>query len=71
MFDEISKTPFFSYVEDNVTHEVWFEDARSIFEHLQLIKEYNLYGFGCWQIMQLFRPMWILSRADLDDISVL
>lgn len=71
MFDEISKTPFFSYVEDNVTHEVWFEDARSIFEKYKLIKEYNLYGFGCWQIMQLFRPMWILSRADLDDISVL
>lgn len=71
MFDEISKTPFFSYVEDNVTHEVWFEDARSIFEKYKLIKEYNLYGFGCWQIMQLFRPMWILSRADLGDISVL
>lgn len=71
MFDEISKTPFFSYVEDNVTHEVWFEDARSIWEKYKLIKEYNLYGFGCWQIMQLFRPMWILSRANLDDISVL
>lgn len=71
MFDEISKTPFFSYVEDNVTHEVWFEDARSIWEKYKLIKEYNLYGFGCWQIMQLFRPMWILSRADLGDISVL
>lgn len=36
MFDEISKTPFFSYVEDNVTHEVWFEDARSIFENISL-----------------------------------
>lgn len=71
MFDEISKTPFFSYVEDNVTHEVWFEDARSILEKYKLIKEYNLYGFGCWQIMQLFRPMWILSRADLENISIL
>lgn len=71
MFDEISKTPFFRYVEDNVTHEVWFEDARSIWEKYKLIKEYNLYGFGCWQIMQLFRPMWILSRANLGDISVL
>lgn len=71
MFDEISKTPFFSYVEDNVTHEVWFEDARSIWEKYKLIKEYNLYGFGCWQIMQLFRPMWTLSRANLGDISVL
>lgn len=71
MFDEISKTPFFSYVEDNVTHEVWFEDARSIWEKYKLIKEYNLYGFGCWQIMQFFRPMWILSRANLGDISVL
>lgn len=71
MFDEISKTPFFSYVEDNVTHEVWFEDARSIWEKYRLIKEYNLYGFGCWQIMQFFRPMWILSRANLGDISVL
>lgn len=70
MFDEVSKTPFFSYVENNITHEVWFEDARSILEKYKLIKEYNLYGFGCWQIMQLFRPMWILSRANLNDISI-
>lgn len=24
-------------------------------------KKYGLRGFGCWQIMQLFRAMWLLT----------
>lgn len=69
-FDETAMTPYFSYVADGVTHEVWFEDARSILAKYKLIGEYGFYGFGCWQIMQLFRMMWILGRADLNSIRV-
>lgn len=69
-FDERSQTPYFSYVSNGVTHEVWFEDARSILAKYRLIKEYGLYGFGCWQIMQLFRTMWVLGQGDIEGMVV-
>lgn len=62
LFDEVSQTPFFSYVAEGRTHEVWFEDVRSIQAKYNLIREYGLHGFGCWQIMQLFRAMWIMAQ---------
>lgn len=61
-FDETAQAPFFRYVENNATHEVWFEDARSIQAKYNLLQELGIYGFGCWQITQLFRPMWLLTE---------
>ena len=62
-FDEVAMTPYFNYERGNTTHEVWFEDARSIQAKYDLIKELGLRGPGFWQIMQLFRTNWLL----LDD----
>lgn len=59
-YDEISQAPYYNYVENGVTHEVWFEDARSIQAKMQLVPEYGLRGISFWQIMQLFRTNWIL-----------
>lgn len=59
-FDEVAMSPYFNYVENGVTHEVWFEDPRSISAKLELIYEYNLRGASYWQIMQLFRSNWLL-----------
>ncbi len=61
-FDEIAQSPFFQYERDGRTHEVWFEDVRSIQQKYNLIKEYNLRGFGVWQIMRLYRAMWYLRE---------
>lgn len=68
-FDEKSQTPYFHYVVGNTTHEVWFEDARSIWAKYNLLREYPLYGFGCWQISQLFRPMWLLMDGNVEYIE--
>lgn len=61
-FDEISQSPFFTYVDRNngIMHEVWFEDVRSLQAKFDLIKEFNLRGCGYWQIMQWFRANWLL-----------
>lgn len=69
-FDETAQSPYFHYVSDGITHEVWFEDARSILAKYRLLQEYGLHGFGCWQIMRLFRAMWILAQGDLEQIEV-
>lgn len=70
LFDETAQTPYFLYRSEGIDHEVWFEDARSMLAKYRLIREYGLYGFGCWQIMQLFRTMWVLAQGDIDGMIV-
>lgn len=70
-FDNTAQSPFFHYVVGNVTHEVWFEDARSILAKYRLLQSYPLFGFGCWQIMRLFRPMWLLSTTNPDRVEII
>lgn len=61
LYDEIAQTPHYNYTDENgIGHEVWFEDVRSMNAKYSLIGEFGLRGIGCWQIMQLFRAMWLL-----------
>lgn len=59
-FDETAQSPYFTYTAEGRSHEVWFEDVRSLSAKFSLIPEYNLRGVGYWQIMQLFRANWLL-----------
>lgn len=59
-FDQVSMSPHFTYEQDDIMHEVWFEDVRSMNEKFALIREYRLRGAGYWQIMNLFRANWLL-----------
>lgn len=59
-YDEVAQTPYFNYDVGGITHEVWFEDVRSLQQKFNLIKEFGLRGPGYWQIMQLFRANWLL-----------
>lgn len=68
-YDEIAQSPFFHYEQDGVTHEVWFEDVRSLERKYDLIREYGLRGMGVWQIMRLFRAMWLLYE-DMFEIFI-
>ena len=67
-FDQTSMSPYFRYEQDGLTHEVWFEDVRSLKEKFALIQEYRLRGGTYWQIMNLFRANWLLL-ADTFYIS--
>lgn len=59
-FDEPSASPFFFYESEGIRHEVWFEDVRSMEAKFSLVNEYGLRGIGIWQIMSLFRGMYLL-----------
>lgn len=59
-FDETAQSPYFRYSREGKEHEVWFEDVRSLQAKFNLLNEYNLKGIGVWQIMRLFRAMWLL-----------
>lgn len=71
LYDETAQSPYFSYVADGITHEVWFEDARSMLAKYRLVREYGLHGIGCWQIMQLFRNMWIVAQGDIEGMEII
>ena len=53
-FDEAAQTPYFNYVSDGRTHEVWFEDPRSAKAKYDLVAEYALRGIGFWNFMRPF-----------------
>ena len=59
-YDDVAESPYFTYTENGVEHEVWFEDVRSLSAKFDLIQEYGLRGCGYWQIMQWFRANWLL-----------
>jgi spore germination protein len=59
-FSETAQSPFFTYTNDGVSHEVWFEDVRSIEAKINLAKEYSLLGVGYWNLMRPFRANWLL-----------
>lgn len=63
-FDMTAQSPFFTYVLDGLTHEVWFEDVRSIHGKFGLVREYGLRGMSYWQIMRLFRANWLLQEGE-------
>ena len=56
-FNETAGAPFFTYREPSGReHIVWFDDARSYKERLELIDEYNLGGVSFWTINNFWAP---------------
>ena len=63
-YDTHAQSPWFRYTdEQDILHEVWFEDARSIQAKLALIPEYGLIGAGYWNLMRDFPQNWMVLSA--------
>lgn len=65
-FDDTAQSPYFTYTDAGISHEVWFEDVRSLNMKFSLVNEYELRGVGYWQLMRFFRANWKL----LDSLFV-
>ena len=52
-YDLYSPAPYFNYTKDNIVHEVWFEDARSIGTRLILVAEYGFRGCLYWNLSRI------------------
>lgn len=63
-YSEEFQTPFFQYAdEQGRTHEVWFEDVRSMSAKMELVRDYNLRGLGAWQLTLGFAAgPWLLTK---------
>ncbi|GAB1804902.1 glycosyl hydrolase family 18 protein [Priestia megaterium] len=58
------KSPFFRYKDQaGQTHEVWFEDVRSMSEKMVLVRKFGLQAIGAWQLTLGFTPgPWLLRK---------
>jgi spore germination protein len=61
LYNEASQAPYFRYGGD--THEVWFEDAKSIQAKLALLDRYSLAGIGYWNLARDFPQNWAVLNA--------
>jgi len=59
-FDTAAQTPWFRYETDGQRHEVWFEDARSIYAKLELAAALGIGGVSYWNINTFFPQNWTL-----------
>lgn len=62
-YDETAQSPWYTYEQDGITHEVWFEDVRSIEAKLRTAISYGFRGIGYWNLMRPFRANWLLLHA--------
>ncbi|TCK98067.1 spore germination protein [Natranaerovirga hydrolytica] len=57
------ESPFFAYTDEkDITHIVWFEDARSVQAKFDLAKELGLKGLNYWVIGVDFPQNWLLME---------
>jgi spore germination protein len=60
-YDTASQAPYFTYADNS--HEVWFEDAKSISAKLNLVKKYSLSGVGYWNLARDFPQGWAVLNS--------
>ena len=70
-FNETSKAPFYEYTQNGVEHIVWFENARSTAERLQLVNDFNLGGVSYWTINQFYAQNWRVLESMFNIRKVL
>lgn len=75
MFDDEQRAPMFNYYNivngRPIKHEVWFENAQSVYETLMLVDEYELAGIGIWNIMRTFPQLWLVINSLYDIEKVI
>jgi len=71
LFNEVAKSPYFSYFDNGQQREVHFEDARSILAKVQLAIEYDLGGLSYWTLMSYFQQNWTVVDRYIYVIKVI
>lgn len=75
LFDESAQAPYFTYSESQlngheITHIVWFKDARSIDSLVKLTLSYNFDGVAVWNIMQYFDQLWLVINSQYKIVNL-
>lgn len=66
IFDEETQTPMFAYEDaQGNQHEVWFENARSIYAKIQLAWRLGIKGIALWRLGMEDESMWTMLRTQV------
>ncbi len=69
-YDYTAQAPHFRYVDDQgKTHQVWFEDARSIQAKFDLVKELGIRGVSYWKLGLSFPQNWLLIQYNFNVVK--
>jgi spore germination protein len=69
-YDEEAQAPHFNYWDkQGKEHKVWFEDARSIQDKFDLLKELNLRGISYWKLGLSFPQNWLLITDNFNVVK--
>jgi spore germination protein len=69
-YDWNAQAPHFSYIDaEGRTHQVWFEDARSIQAKFNLVKELGLRGISYWKLGLPFPQNWLLLEDNFQIVK--
>lgn len=61
LYDTVAEAPYYRYVDgQGISHEVWFEDARSAQAKFDTVKAYGLKGISYWVLGYPFPENWTL-----------
>jgi len=64
-WDDKEKTSYFTYTSGGKTHQVWFEDEKSLPFRIGLARTYNLYGIALWRMGYEEPNWWNTLRTEL------
>jgi spore germination protein YaaH len=62
-WDIKQRSPWFEYRTSDAVCRVWYEDAKSIGEKLQLVDQFRLRGFAAWRLGMEDPQIWSLVSA--------
>lgn len=63
-YDAGAQSPYYNYYDDQKRqHIVWFEDARSIVQKLNLVEEYRLAGVSYWTVERPFPQNLVILNS--------
>jgi len=70
-YDTVAESPFFRYTDEKgISHEVWFEDARSAQAKFDAVKSYKLRGISYWALGYPFPQNWALLEDNFNIIKL-
>lgn len=66
-WDERHRSPWFEFRTRGTVNSVWYENARSIQEKLELLGQYRLRGFAAWRLGMEDPRIWSMVTAMRDS----
>jgi cellulose synthase/poly-beta-1,6-N-acetylglucosamine synthase-like glycosyltransferase/peptidoglycan/xylan/chitin deacetylase (PgdA/CDA1 family)/spore germination protein YaaH len=65
-FDETTNNPHFSYMENNVRHDVWFLDGVTAFNQIHMADGYRPRGYALWRLGAEDGSIWSVMDRPYD-----